>query len=51
MFNEYKSAGKHMICDFKEIKNIDLLNNCEELNLDSLKKGNVFHRSKNIREW
>ena len=33
MFNEYKSAGKHMICDFKEIKNIDLLNNCEELNL------------------
>jgi S-adenosylmethionine decarboxylase proenzyme len=33
MFNEYKSAGKHMICDFKEIKNKDLLNNCEELNL------------------
>ena len=32
MFNEYKSAGKHMICDFKEIKNNDLLNNCEELN-------------------
>jgi S-adenosylmethionine decarboxylase proenzyme len=33
MFNEYKSAGKHMICDFKEIKNRNLLNNCEELNL------------------
>lgn len=33
MFNEHKSAGKHMICDFKEIKNSDLLNNCEELNL------------------
>jgi len=33
MFNEYKSAGKHMICDFKEIKNIDLLNNNEKLNL------------------
>lgn len=32
MFNEHKSAGKHMICDFKEIKNIDLLNNSEELN-------------------
>lgn len=33
MFDEYKSAGKHMICDFKEIKNIKLLNNSEELNL------------------
>lgn len=32
MFEEYESSGKHMICDFKEIKNIDLLNNINELN-------------------
>jgi S-adenosylmethionine decarboxylase proenzyme len=32
MFKEYESSGKHMICDFKEIKNINLLNNYEELN-------------------
>jgi S-adenosylmethionine decarboxylase len=31
MFSEYNYSGKHMICDFKEIKNIDLLNNSEEL--------------------
>jgi S-adenosylmethionine decarboxylase len=33
MFNEYKSSGKHMICDFKDIKNYNLLNNIEQLNL------------------
>jgi len=31
MFNEYESSGKHMICDFKFIKNHKLLNNMEEL--------------------
>jgi len=33
MFNGYESSGKHMICDFKGIKNINLLNNIEQLNL------------------
>jgi len=33
MYNEYESSGKHMICDFKSIKNEKLLNNMEELNL------------------
>jgi S-adenosylmethionine decarboxylase proenzyme len=33
MFNEYESSGKHMICDFKGIKNYNLLNNIEHLNL------------------
>ena len=33
MFQEYTSSGKHMICDFKDIKNSELLNNMEELNL------------------
>jgi S-adenosylmethionine decarboxylase proenzyme len=28
MFNNYESAGKHMVCDFKCIKNKELLNNC-----------------------
>ena len=32
MFEEYESSGKHMICDFKNIKNTELLNNCEEIN-------------------
>ena len=32
MFKEYESSGKHMICDFKGIKNIALLNNMEQLN-------------------
>lgn len=32
MFEEYESSGKHMICDFKGIQNIDLLNNSTELN-------------------
>ena len=32
MFEEYESSGKHMICDFKDIKNLNLLNNCNELN-------------------
>lgn len=32
MFEEYESSGKHMICDFKNIKNNDLLNNCSKLN-------------------
>jgi S-adenosylmethionine decarboxylase len=31
MFNEYKSSGKHMICDFKGIKNEELLNNIDKL--------------------
>ena len=33
MFNDYESSGKHMICDFKNIENIELLNNINELNL------------------
>ena len=32
MFEEYESSGKHMICDFKGIQNIELLNNCIEIN-------------------
>jgi len=32
MFNEYESSGKHMICDFREIKNIELLNDMSNLN-------------------
>jgi S-adenosylmethionine decarboxylase proenzyme len=32
MFNEYESSGKHMICDFKNIKNDKLLNDMNELN-------------------
>jgi S-adenosylmethionine decarboxylase len=31
MFKEYKSSGKHMICDFKGIQNVELLNNMEGL--------------------
>ena len=31
MFTEYEYSGKHMICDFKNITNVELLNNCEEL--------------------
>jgi S-adenosylmethionine decarboxylase len=31
MFKEYKSSGKHMICDFKGIQNVGLLNNMEGL--------------------
>lgn len=31
MFQEYKSSGKHMICDFKNIDNSELLNNMTEL--------------------
>ena len=37
MFNEYESSGKHMICDFKGIQNLELLNNCDKLN-NMLKK-------------
>jgi S-adenosylmethionine decarboxylase len=33
MFNDYESSGKHMICDFKDIKNTELLNNGVDLNL------------------
>jgi len=33
MFNNYNSSGKHMICDLKEIKNLDLLNSRNDLNL------------------
>jgi S-adenosylmethionine decarboxylase len=32
MFKEYESSGKHMICDFKGIKNNNLLNNMYQLN-------------------
>ena len=32
MFQESLTAGKHMICDFKNIENKDLLNNPEKLN-------------------
>jgi len=32
MFQDSLSAGKHMICDFKNIENKDLLNNPEKLN-------------------
>ena len=33
MFDEAVSSGKHMICDFKNIKNIELLNNSSRLNI------------------
>ena len=33
MFNEYETSGKHMICDFKCIQNLNLLNNIQQLNL------------------
>ena len=33
MFEEAVSSGKHMICDFKDIKNIELLNNSSRLNI------------------
>ena len=33
MFNNYKSSGKHMICDFKNIKNTNLLNNIDDLKI------------------
>jgi S-adenosylmethionine decarboxylase len=33
MFEEAISSGKHMICDFKDIKNIELLNNSSRLNI------------------
>jgi len=32
MFEEAISSGKHMICDFKNIKNTELLNNLSRLN-------------------
>jgi len=32
MFDNYLSAGKHMICDLKDINNTELLNNAELLN-------------------
>lgn len=31
MFQDSLKAGKHMICDFKNIQNIELLNNPEKL--------------------
>jgi S-adenosylmethionine decarboxylase proenzyme len=31
MFKEYKSSGKHMICDFKGIQNTELLNSMSGL--------------------
>lgn len=31
MFNNYKSSGKHLLCDLKNIQNEELLNNCDEL--------------------
>lgn len=32
MYKNTESAGKHMICDFKDIKNDELLNSCQLLN-------------------
>ena len=32
MFKDYESSGKHMICDFKEIRNVNLLNDSTSLN-------------------
>ena len=31
MFSDYEYSGKHMMCDFKNIKNTGLLKNCDEL--------------------
>lgn len=31
MFNDCESSGKHMMCDFKDVKNIELLNSCKML--------------------
>jgi S-adenosylmethionine decarboxylase proenzyme len=45
MFQEYESSGKHMICDFKGIKNIELLNSMTELKdlLSEICKNNDFN--------
>ena len=45
MFQEYESSGKHMICDFKGIKNIELLNSMSELKdlLSEICKNNDFN--------
>jgi S-adenosylmethionine decarboxylase proenzyme len=45
MFQEYNSSGKHMICDFKGIQNLDLLNNLDELKnvLREVCKNNDFN--------
>jgi S-adenosylmethionine decarboxylase len=45
MFQEYNSSGKHMICDFKGIQNLDLLNNLDELKnvLKEVCKNNDFN--------
>jgi S-adenosylmethionine decarboxylase proenzyme len=45
MFKEYESSGKHMICDFKGIKNLELLNNLSELKdmLKEICKNNDFN--------
>ena len=44
MFNDFQSSGKHMICDFKCIKNLGLLNDCKKINLllKSICKENDF---------
>lgn len=31
MFAENHSSGKHMVCDIRNIQNIELLNDCEQL--------------------
>jgi S-adenosylmethionine decarboxylase len=31
MFNDFESSGKHLVCDLKGIKNIELLNNYDGL--------------------
>ena len=33
MFHDYESSGKHLICDFKGIKNTELLNNCGDISV------------------
>ena len=45
MFQEYTSSGKHMVCDFKGIRNTDLLNNPTELKelMRELCKNNDFN--------
>jgi len=44
MFSENKISGKHMICDIKNITNIELLNNLDKIKelLDFICKTNDF---------
>ena len=50
MFQEYESSGKHMICDFKGIENVELLNNMAELQL-LMKEINIINAAKSHKPF